>query len=82
MKNSTDDKTPNANSAARIREIGCTLHAHVAAETGLDPPDDRGLGHDEHDGRPHDSTRAKSRAARIVPSTEPETFDFVPAARG
>ena len=30
----------------------------------------------------HASTRQKSRAARAVPRTEPDTFDRVPAARG
>ena len=39
------------------------------------------LGHDEHAGV-HDSTRQKSRAARTVPRTEPDTFERVPSARG
>ena len=30
----------------------------------------------------HDSTRAKSRAVRSVPRTEPDTFERVPSARG
>ena len=45
-----------------------------------------GLGHDE-EAAPHRpasvaSTRAKSRPARIVPRTDPDTFERVPAARG
>ncbi len=68
------------------------LHANLAAEPGLDVPDDRRLGDDEHHravhasaahaSAVHDRTAAKSRAARIVPSTEPDTFDRVPSARG
>ena len=63
-------------------EVGRALHPDLTSEPGLDPAEDGRLGDDESDRRPHESTRAKSRAARMVPSTEPETLDLVPAARG
>ncbi len=57
------------------------LVADVGAEPGLDLAGDRGLGHHQHGG-PHDRTLAKSRAARTVPRTEPDTLERVPSARG
>ena len=63
-------------------EVRRTCHPHLGAESGLHRAGDGRLGDDQGHRRPHESTRAKSRAARSVPRTEPDTLDFVPAARG
>ena len=69
---------------ARRGQLGGRVVTDVPAEPGLGLAGDGCLGHHQHGGRrpPHDSTRAKSRAARTVPRTEPETLERVPSARG
>ena len=74
-------------------EPGGHLEPHVGAQTGLDLPRHGSLGHHEPARRRpvgpeqrlrgrHRITRAKSRAARSEPVTDPDTFDLVPSARG
>ena len=62
-------------------QLGGRGRPHGRAEPGLHLAGHGRLGHHEHDGG-HESTRAKSRAARTVPRTEPDTFERVPSARG
>ena len=59
-------------------DVGGPLHADLGPEPGLHPAHLGCLRDDQH-GRCHASTRQKSRAARVVPRTEPDTFDRVPS---
>ena len=63
-------------------ELGRDVHADLGAEPGLREAGDGRLGDDQDPARRHDSTRAKSRAVRSVPLTEPDTLERVPSARG
>ena len=65
-------------------QLGGPLHADVGTQPRLDQTRLGRLGDDEDRrvAHRHDSTRAKSRAVRSVPITDPETFDRVPSARG
>ncbi len=62
-------------------DVSGPRHADLGPEPGLHPAHLGCLRDDQH-GRCHASTRQKSRAARVVPRTEPDTFDRVPRARG
>ncbi len=66
----------------RRRQVGGQLRPDDGAETGLGLTGHGRLGDDQHDRLRHERTRAKSRAVRRVPITEPDTLDFVPSARG
>ena len=66
-------------------ELGRDVHADLGTETGLGEAGYGRLGDDEEPCTPrgtHRRTRAKSRAVRSVPVTEPETLERVPSARG
>ena len=64
----------------RRGQVGSDPHSDVGTEPSLDAAGHGRLGHHQRPG--HESTRAKSRAARAVPRTEPETLERVPVARG
>ena len=66
----------------RRGQVGRLLGPDDRTQPGLGLSGHRRLGDHQHDRRSHERTRAKSRAARRVPMTEPETLDFVPSARG
>jgi len=63
-------------------DVGGDLRPDGGGQPGLGPSRHRRLGDHQHRAGRHDSTRAKSRIARSVPRTLPETLERVPAARG
>ena len=67
-------------------ELGRDVHADLGTEARLGEAGHGRLGDHQDPGAlaqaGHRSTRAKSRAVRSVPFTEPETLERVPSARG